>query len=88
MTDAELMAKVKLGLGVSGTYQDDTLKVYVDEVKGFMEDAGVPKEVIDSSQSVGVITRGVSDLWNYGNGAELSPYFMQRVAQLVYSGGD
>lgn len=91
MTDAELLKKVKAGLGISGTYQDDTLKIYIDEVKEFMRDAGVLPTVIDGSVSVGVIIRGVSDLWNYGAGnAELSPYFIQRVTQLVYKveGGD
>ena len=33
MTDSELLKKVKTGLSVSGTYQDDTLQLYIDEVK-------------------------------------------------------
>ena len=85
MTDSELLKKVKTGLGVSGTYQDDTLQLYIDEVKEFMKNAGVTQAVIDGPESVGVIIRGVSDLWNYGAGnTELSPYFMQRVTQLSY----
>ena len=85
MTDSELLKKVKTGLSVSGTYQDDTLQLYIDEVKEFMRNAGVTQTVIDGPESVGVIIRGVSDLWNYGSGnTELSPYFMQRVAQLSY----
>lgn len=85
MTDLELLEKVKKGLGVSGTYQDETLQLYINEVKEFMKDAGVTQTTIDGSESVGVITRGVADLWNYGSGnATLSPYFTQRVAQLVY----
>lgn len=85
MTDEELLQKVKKGLGIGGTYQDDTLTLYIDEVKAFMTDAGIPKVIVDGSQSVGVITRGVADLWNYGAGsAALSPYFMQRAAQLAY----
>lgn len=85
MTDEELLMKVKSGLGITGTYQDETLKIYIADVKNFLIDAGVSKEVIDSSESVGVIIRGVSDLWNYGSGsAEFSSYFMQRACQLVY----
>ena len=85
MTDLELLEKVKKGLGVSGTYQDETLQLYINEVKEFMKDAGVTQTTIDGSESVGVITRGVADLWNYGSGnANLSPYFMQRAAQLAY----
>ena len=85
MTDLELLEKVKKGLGVSGTYQDDTLQLYINEVKEFMINAGVTQSTIDGSESVGVIIRGVADLWNYGAGStELSPYFLQRVTQLAY----
>ena len=83
MTDAEILTKVKAGLGITGTYQDETLNVYIDEVKAFMLDAGVPDDVLTSSASVGCILRGVADLWNYGSGnAKLSDYFIQRVLQL------
>lgn len=83
MTDAEILEKVKNGLGITGSYQDETLTVYIDEVKAFMLDAGVPASVISSAASVGCITRGVADLWDYGRGnAKLSDYFVQRVLQL------
>lgn len=85
MTDEELLSKVKTGLNITGTYQDETLKTYIADVKNFLVDAGVPDEMINSSDSVGVIIRGVSDLWNYGMGtAELSQYFIQRTVQLIY----
>ena len=85
MTDAEILLAVKTGLGITGTYQDETLKVYIADVKSFLIDAGVSEAVVNSSASVGVITRGVSDLWNYGSGnANLSQYFMQRACQLAY----
>ena len=85
MTEEELLTKVKSGLGITGTYQDETLKIYIADVKSFLIDAGISKKVIDSSESVGVIIRGVSDLWNYGSGsAESSSYFMQRACQLAY----
>lgn len=85
MTDEELLQKVKIGLGITGTYQDETLKIYIEDVKEFLVEAGVQNEIVNSSESVGVIIRGVSDLWNYGMGtAELSQYFIQRAAQLSY----
>lgn len=85
MTDEELLDKVKIGLNITGTYQDDTLKTYITDVKKFLVDAGVKDEIVNSSDSVGVIIRGVSDLWNYGMGsAELSQYFIQRAVQLIY----
>ena len=83
MTDAELLAKVKSGLGITGTFQDATLQIYIDEVKAFMRSAGVPDDVIASEASVGCIMRGVADLWNYGAGnATLSDYFRYRLLQL------
>lgn len=83
MTDAELLKHVKISLNITGTYQDETLSNYINEVKYYLNDAGVSKQLIDSKAAVGVIVRGVSDLWNYGMGnAELSEYFYQRALQL------
>lgn len=74
-----LLENVKKSLGVTGTYQDDTLTQYINEVKAFLVDAGVP----EARQTSGVIARGVADLWNYGAGdGKLSSYFMMRATQL------
>lgn len=82
---ADTLSKVKSALGITGTYQDETLKVYIDEVKDYMLNAGVSEAVINADVSAGVIARGVTDLWNYNGGAgKLSEYFYQRVGQLVY----
>lgn len=89
MTDNELLAQVKNGLGIVGDFQDATLGVYIEEVKAFMLSAGVPTEVIESKLSVGCIMRGVADLWNYGSGnAKLSDYFTQRLLQLKAAKGE
>ncbi len=83
---ADTLSKVKNALGITGTYQDETLNVYIDEVKAYMMSAGVPESVVNSDVSAGVIARGVTDLWNYGSGAgKLSEYFYQRVSQLAYT---
>lgn len=83
MTDAELLTKIKKGLGITGNYQDNTLQVYIDDVKAFMLGAGVDKNVVNSPAAVGCIMRGVADLWNYGSGnATLSDYFRMRLIQL------
>lgn len=85
----ETLGRVKTLIGITGSYQDATIQGYIDEVKAFMGDAGVSERVIESDSSIGVIARGVSDLWNYGSGsAELSPYFLKRCAQLSYKKGD
>lgn len=81
----DLLAKVKNALGIVGEYQDDTLKEYITEVKEFLIDAGVSEKNITS----GIVARGVSDLWNYGSGGiGFSQYFLQRVVQLAYKGGE
>lgn len=81
MTDSLMLAGVKKALGIEGDYQDGTLTQHINEVVSFLTDAGVKKEQI----TVGVVARGVSDLWSYGtNDGKLSSYFMQRAAQLSY----
>lgn len=78
-----MLTDVKNALGITGDYLDDTLQVYVDEVVAFLTDAGVSSSLITS----GIVARGVADLWNYGSAdGKLSPYFMQRAAQLSYGG--
>lgn len=83
LADAELLEKVKQSLSITGEHLDATLKLYIDEAKGYLASAGVDAEVIGSTLAVGCIARGVADLWNYGNGdTKLSEYFYQRAAQL------
>lgn len=84
MNDAERLERVKTLLGVSGTYHDSIISGYIAETMAYMRDSGVHETVTKSESAVGAIARGVSDLWNYGaGGANLSPYFMQRVTQLA-----
>lgn len=80
---ADVLTGVKNALGVTGNFMDDTITVYIDEVTDYMRNAGVSTSLINSS--IGVISRGVSDLWNNQSGTgKLSPYFYDRVTQLVY----
>lgn len=89
MADACILNLVKNALGITGTYQDNTIKIYIDEVVNYMIDAGVSSKIANSVTSAGVIARGVTDLWNYGSGnGEFSVYFMQRVSQLTYKAED
>ena len=74
------LANVKKALGITGTYQDDALQQYYDEAVDFLKEAGVAEANI----TVGIVARGVSDLWNYGAGeGTLSSYFIQRASQLA-----
>ena len=78
ITDLE---KIKITLGVTGNYLDQTLTGYAEEVEDFLINAGVkPQNITD-----GIVTRGVIDMWNYGAGeGMLSDYFIQRAKQLSY----
>lgn len=87
ITDDGILKRVKDGLGITGDFQDDTLKIYISDVQFFMKDAGVPDSVINSTAAVGCIVCGVSDLWNYGSGSvKFSEFFKQRVVQLATGG--
>lgn len=78
-----MLEKVKKSLGITGAYQDETIQTYIDEVKQYLIDGGVLREVVEHPSSIGTITRGVADLWNYGSGGtSFSPYFIQRAIQL------
>ncbi len=78
-----MLEKVKKSLGITGSYQDSTIQEYIDEVKQYLIDGGVLREVVEHSTSSGIVARGVADLWNYGSGGtSFSPYFMQRAIQL------
>lgn len=80
-TTSALLNSVKTALGITGTYQDETITTYIDEVVSFLKDSGVTTANI----TPGIVARGVSDLWNYGAGeGELSDYFMKRAIQLSY----
>lgn len=82
MADAAILTGVKAALGVTSDFMDTTISVYIDEVTDYMSGAGVPGSVI--AASVGVIARGVNDLWTASSGdAKYSPYFYDRVSQLV-----
>ena len=83
MTQEQMLAYVKESLGIAGTYLDNTITQYIDEVMDFFKGAGVDTDNVKP----GLVARGVSDLWNYGTGAgKLSEYVMQRATQLSYKG--
>lgn len=83
-----VLERVKTDLGITGKYQDATIQGYIDEVKQFLLDGGAEFETVEDETTYGLISRGVADLWNYGaGGATLSPYFLQRAAQVCMKRG-
>lgn len=90
LTADERLAKVKTALGLNGSnYQDDVVKLYIDEVISELISAGVKKEVAESTAAVGCIAVGVNDLWNYSaGGVKHSEYFNRRLIQLSMKEGN
>lgn len=78
MTASELLPKIKKAKTITGNFHDDALLIVIEEVLSYLIDAGVKEKNI----TVGVVARGVSDLWDVPNG-ELSNYFIQRAKQLA-----
>ena len=77
----DYLTTVKQALGITGSYQDNTLTAWINETLAFLQDAGVSGDAI----TPGIVARGVADLWNYGAGdGKFSTYFMQRATQLSY----
>ncbi len=87
MTDVEILSKVKSGLMITSDHFDVVLTLHINDVKDYLKNAGVKSSVIESEKSVGVILRGVSDLWTNGS-SDFSPYFRDRVTQLALIGGE
>lgn len=83
MSEAEQLIEIKKGLGITGTYQDGTILRHLKDVKAYMASAGVRSDLMESEASVGLLLRGVADLWNTESGTVgFSPYFYQRLIQL------
>lgn len=76
-----LLQEVKTRLAITGDFHDALLSAYICDVKEYVKSAGANP---DSANSVGVIARGVADLWNFGAGeGKFSDIFYQRVIQLT-----
>lgn len=62
--DTDLLAEVKKGLNMQGNdYQDDTVSVWIEDVKQYILNAGATADVVGSTLAVGVITKGVDDIY-------------------------
>ena len=79
-----LIEEIKIRLSITGNHHDSLLLAYANDTKEYLLSAGVPLEVLESKKSIGVIARGVSDLWN-GEG-KFSDMFYQRAIQLKAEG--
>lgn len=69
-------------------YDAPTISGLIADVRAYCLGAGVPDSVIDSDAAIGLIARGVADLWNMGAGeGKFSPVFRERLYQLQLETG-
>lgn len=68
MNDAELLAKVKTGLGITDASLDATIKIKMLAVKQYMINAGVAAEQVTTDLGIAALTVGVNDLWSLAPG--------------------
>lgn len=68
MTDDELLEKVKIGLSVDGTDNDDNLRIKTIAVKQYMLNAGITQTQIETELGMMTLTIGVNDIWNLSSG--------------------
>lgn len=91
LTEAERLAKVKYVLYGDATqsYNDEQLKLYIEEVLDEMIHAGVKENVAKSAAAVGCIACGINDIWNFSSGTvKHSEYYDRRLVQLTLRRGD
>ena len=91
LTEAESLAKVKYALYGNATqsYNDEQLKLYIEEVLDEMIHAGVKENVAKSAAAVGCIACGINDIWNFSSGTvKHSEYYDRRLVQLTLRRGD
>lgn len=80
-----ILEEVKKRLAITDESNDGVLSGLIDDVIEYCVSAGVPRETMESAKAYGLITRGVSDLWNMGAGeGKYSDVFTLRLVQLQY----
>ena len=64
ITESELLEAVKAAINAKGNnYNDDTISVWIFNVKQDLIEAGVTADVLGSTCAVGCIAKGVNDIW-------------------------
>jgi hypothetical protein len=76
----DLLTEIKKRLSITGDFHDELLLGYAEDVKQYLLSSGVKPRVVDSSKSVGCISRGVFDIWTKDGYSQL---FKERVIQLT-----
>ena len=78
-----MLEEIKTRLSIYGTDLDPTITGMIDDVVAFCLAAGIKYSQLTQPSAIGLIARGVADLWNYGAGdGKFSPLFHMRLNQL------
>lgn len=89
ITDAEFLEQIKTRLGITGTFHDSLLSGLISDVKEYLKRAGVNPLLLVEDKCLGVVARGVSDLWNFGSGdGKFSAMFYDMATQLAIDSVD
>ena len=79
-----ILDEVKTRLSITGTDLDGTIQGMIDDVISYCRSAGLKYTQLTSTRAVGLIARGVADLWNYGAGnGKFSDIFQLRLNQMT-----
>lgn len=84
MDDETLVKELKSRLAITDNYHDAMLLAFANDTKDYLKAGGVSAELLESEKALGILTRGVIDLWNNTpSGGSFSPLFLQRAIQLI-----
>jgi hypothetical protein len=84
MSEAEQLEEIKRGLGVTGSYQDQTLLRHLKDVKAYCISAGVSPIVLESDASLGCLFEVYQTQLDTGKWhTQFSVMFTQRLIQLI-----
>ena len=79
----DMLEEVKQRLSITGHALDSTISGMIDDVIAFCLSAGVKYSQLVKPDVIGLVARGVADLWNYGAGdGKFSEIFLMRLTQL------
>ena len=83
MTDDELLQEIKTRLSITDEYHDKMLLSFIQDTKDYLISVGITSEILEDKKALGILARGVVDLWNnQPSEGEFSKMFTQRAIQL------
>lgn len=82
IAEKDLLEQVKTAININGNnYQNETVLIWINNVKHDLLYAGVSADVLGSTLAVGCIARGVDDYWA-SHREEYSSFFYTQAERL------